>query len=46
LNRVAIRLALPSGKRCSVVGYGELKPRRHLIVLANLFRRILIARVL
>src|SRR5207247_10890146 len=42
LNRIAVRLALPSGKRCSVVGNDQLKPRRHL-ALTNFLLRTAIA---
>src|SRR5438445_7838493 len=34
LNRIAVRLTLPTGKRSSVVGDDELKPLRHCLRLA------------
>src|SRR5439155_21337820 len=44
LNRIAVRLALPSGKRGTVVGNDQLEPRSHLIVLTNLLLWIAVAR--
>ena len=35
LNRIAVRLALPSGKWRTVVGNDQLEPRRHLIALED-----------
>src|SRR5450755_3228978 len=46
LNRIAVRLALPSGKRRTVVGNDQLEPRRHLIALANYLLWTAIARAL
>ena len=44
LNRIAVRLALPSGKRSTVVRNDQLEPRPHLIALASLSLRIMVAR--
>ena len=44
LNRIAVRLALPSGERRTVIGNDQLEPRPHLIVLANLSLWIAVAR--
>lgn len=46
LNRIAVRLALPSGKRGTVVGNDQLEPRRHLIAMTNFSLWIAISRAL
>ena len=45
LDRIAVRLALPSGERGAVVGNDQLEPRRHLIAL-NTGLRIVLPRAL
>ena len=43
LNRIAVRLALPSGKRGAVVRNDQLEPRRHLVALMKFSLWIAIA---
>jgi hypothetical protein len=46
LNRIAVRLALPSGKRGTVVRNDQLEPRWHLIAWTNFSLWVAIARAL